>query len=246
MTGVLAAGHLLLGAVYLSYGAMTLAEMVRARQRLGFSHFGLAWVLMTLTCGPHHLEHGLHLATGRHPATAVDGVTLAVSLVPGLVWFRLRVEAFRGGSGDRHVAGTPWWVQALPSAAAAYLTALLVLAVGTPLDGDVLAAVPSLVLLGLYLALGWLLVRTQLGNRDALGGWSLSGISLAAVFPTCAVTHAVYAFQVATGAASSDAHLLAVSLFGIPATAYFLWVVRLLQTGRYREWNVIEDALPAR
>lgn len=246
MTELLASGHLVLGLVYLSYGAMTVADMVRARRRLGFSQFGLAWVLMTLTCGPYHLEHGTHLALGTHPATAVDGVTLLVSLVPGVVWFRLRLEAFRGGSGDRHVPGTPWWVQALPSATAAYLTALLVLAAGTPLRGDVAAAAPAVVLGLLYVALGVLLARTQLANRRALGGWSLSGLSLAAVFPTCAVTHVVHAFQVAAGTSASDLHLLAISLFGIPATVYFLWVVRLLQTGRYREWDVVEEALPAR
>ena len=66
MTLFLALLNLALGMVYTSYGIMTAIDMKRGWRTSGFSHFGAAWLVMAFTCGPHHLEHGLHqLSAGR-------------------------------------------------------------------------------------------------------------------------------------------------------------------------------------
>ena len=54
--------NLVLGLVYTSYGVMTIFDLKRGWRTFGFSHFGMAWIAMAFTCGPHHLEHAAHLA----------------------------------------------------------------------------------------------------------------------------------------------------------------------------------------
>ncbi|MDQ3719998.1 MAG: EAL domain-containing protein [Actinomycetota bacterium] len=75
------------GGVYLSVGVITLVEMRRNWDRMGFSHFGAAWVVMLFTCGPHYLVHGEHMplrrAAGR--GTRPGGVSVALPSGLGVV-----------------------------------------------------------------------------------------------------------------------------------------------------------------
>ena len=48
---------------------------------------------------------------------------------------------------------------------------------------------PRIARVVIYCAIGYVLLRTQLRNHAATGGWSLSGSSLTVVFPTCAIIH---------------------------------------------------------
>ena len=208
MTVSVAILNLVLGLVYVQYGSMTLIDMRRHWGSMGFSHFGAAWIAMAFTCGPHHFAHGLHLLTANGRAGPLDFVAVLIGFPAGVTWFLLRVEAFRRGAGDRFVKGNPLWVLALPTLAGIYLTALVSILVDTgSLNGDHIAAVtPNLLLILIYSTIGYYLVRTQVANRRPLRGWSVSGLALAVVFPTCAVMHAVYAYYATSGRYGPAAH----------------------------------------
>ena len=85
-------------------------------------------------------------------------------------------------------------------------------------------------------ALGVVLLRTQVRRHRVTGTWSLSGLALTAVFPTCAAMHAVWAGYVATGRYEPDLHLLVTDLVGVPASIYFLAVTWLIAEGRLTDW----------
>lgn len=231
--------NLVLGLVYCQYGTMTLIEMRRQWRTMGFSHFGAAWIAMAFTCGPHHFAHGLHLLTTTGTGGVLDLVAVAIGFPAGLVWFLLRVEAFRGGAGDRFISGNPLWVLALPTVAGIYLTALVAVIVNSgAVNSDHLAAVaPNILLIPIYMTIGYYLVRTQLANRRPLGGWSMSGLALAIIFPTCAVMHAIYAYYALDGRYGPAAHTTVIDWVAVPAGVYFLWVVQALYRGTFRDWN---------
>jgi hypothetical protein len=231
--------NLILGLVYTQYGTMTLIEMKRGWRRFGYSHFGAAWVAMAFTCGPHHIVHGVHgLFEGRHGGM-LDLIAVVVGLPFGVTWFLLRIEAFRGGSGDRFVSGTPRWVTALPVLSVVYLVTLAASAGASApfaLDRAWITA-PNFLLVGIYSTIGYYLARTQLANRRPLGGWSISGLSLAFIFPTCAAMHGIFAMYVLTGRYGFDVHGFSIDWFAVPAGMYFLWVVQRLYRDQLSDWN---------
>jgi hypothetical protein len=232
--------NILLGLVYCQYGTMTLIEMRRQRSAMGFSHFGAAWIAMAFTCGPHHFVHGLHLLTVSRPtAGPLDLVAVIVGFPAGVIWFALRVEAFTGGAGDRLIRGSPPWVLALPTLAGVYVSALVTLiASAGQFRGDQLPGVaPNLMLVPVYSTIGYYLVRTQLANHRPLGGWSLSGVALAVIFPTCAMMHGVYAYYALSGQYPAAIHTTVIDWLAVPAGLYFLWVVQALFRGDFRDWN---------
>jgi hypothetical protein len=239
MTAAVIGFNIVLGLVYMQYGTMTLLEMIKNRRTMGFSHFGAAWIAMAFTCGPHHWFHGIHLLEWGGKGGWLDLIAVLVGFPAGVVWFALRVEAYRGGRGDRHVSGTPHWIMALPTLAGVYVTALVaaVISANGTLASPDLAVVANLLLVVLYSAIGYYLTRTQLANRRPLGGWSLSGLALAVIFPTCALMHGIYAFYLLNGSYPMDVHMLSIDLLAVPAAAYFLWVVHALYRGTFRDWN---------
>ena len=241
MTAAVALANLVLGVAYTGYGVITAAEMRRDWRSFGFSHFGAAWIAMAFTCGPHHLVHGLHLAFEGRTGGALDLLAVAVGMPVGVVWLSLRVEAFRGGRGDRFILDEPRWLRAMPAASAVYL-AVLAAGVALRLDGvgrsaNVISVLPNLALVGIYVAVGWFIVRTQLRNHPLMGGWSVSGLCLSAIFPTCALMHGIFAAYALAGAYHLDLHGSIVDWLSVPAGAYFLWVVRRLYRDSLRDWN---------
>jgi len=233
--------NVLIGFVYLQYGTLTAIEMRRDWSRLGFSHFGAAWIAMAFTCGPHHMIHGVHILFEQRSAGALDLIAVAVGAPAGLTWWALRLEAHRGGRGDRHIAGNPLWVMALPTLFGMYVTALgaAVITAG-PVHWDRLASlIPNMLLVPLYLTIALYVTRTQIANQRPLGGWSVSGLSLGIVFWTCAVMHAVYAFYSLTGRYALDTHGYVIDIIGVPAAIYFVGVVRGLYRGSFKDWNSV-------
>jgi hypothetical protein len=238
--------NLILGIVYTQYGTMTAIEMRRNWRKMGFSHFGAAWVAMAFTCGPHHFVHGTHVLVEGRTGGGMDLIAVMIGFPAGVIWFLLRLEAFFGGRGDRFIAGTPAWVAALPFAAGIYVGVLIAVVVGSSaisLDA-VPDAMPNLLLVGVYSAIGFYLLRTQLANRRPLGGWSVSGLALTVIFPTCALMHGAYAYYITTGHYQADIHGLAIDWLAVPAGIYFVWVVQALYRGTFRDWNSTGRAVP--
>jgi hypothetical protein len=168
------------------------------------------------------------LAEGR-TAGPLDLLAVVVGLPFGVIWLSLRIEAVLGGRGDRFIPGTPLAIAAAPTLAAVYVTVVLAGVVWVQRAGSVVwsAALPNIPLVVIYCAIGYVLLRTQLRNHAATGGWSLSGSSLTGVF-------ALYAL---TGLYHADVHALVIDWFAIPAGLYFLWVVRGLYQQVLNDWN---------
>jgi len=244
--------NLVLGSVYTSYGVMTLIDMRRGWRTMGFSHFGAAWTAMAFTCGPHHLVHGYYVLAGPGVGGGLDLLAVAVGFPAGVIWFLLRLEAFAGGRGDRAVSGTPAWIRAIPLASAVVATFFLTVSTqmilhnheargahlltehGLGLGGIVW---PNLLLIGLYCTIGYFLARTQLSTNRSEGGWSVSGLSLTVVFPTCAMMHAAFALYIGTGGYHAHPAGLVIDWLAVPAATYFLWVVRGLYRDSMKDWN---------
>jgi hypothetical protein len=240
MTTAVVLANLILGVIYMSYGVMTLIELKREWATLGPSHFGLAWLAMAFTCGPHHLEHALHVLMTGNSAAPLDLVAVLVGAPSGLTWFLLRIEALRGGPGDRFVAGTPGWVSAIPALSVGYAvlaaaSVVLLLREKADLTPQI---TPNILLLGLYTLVGYYLLKSQLANLAATQGWSLSGLALTVVFPTCGLMHAAFAVYATAGVYSIDGYGLLIDWLAVPAAVYFVWVVRGLQEGRLHDWNL--------
>lgn len=232
--------NVVLGTVYTSYGLMTIVDLKRGWKHQGFSHFGAAWMTMAFTCGPHHLDHGLHILLSGRAGGPLDLATLLVGFPVGVAWFLLRVEAMFGGRGDRTITGTPAWLEALPTFGAGYLAvvAAAVVATSAGISGLVPRTLPSIGLVLLYTGIGYLLLRTQFRNHNVTGQWSVSGLSLGLVMVSCAVMHGVFVVYASAGRYDLDIHGLVIDWAGVPAAAYFLWVTWALYQGWLRDWNV--------
>ena len=164
---------------------------------------------------------------------------MLVGFPAGVIWFLLRVEALFGGRGDRFISGTPRWVAALPWLSVIYLGAVVDATVMILRHGVDFGprTTPNILLLGVYCLIGYYLLRTQLANRKPLGGWSVSGLALTIVFPTCGVMHAVFAVYAAAGRYDVGTLGRVIDWLAVPAAIYFVWVVRSLYLGTVRDWN---------
>ncbi len=237
--GVLSAS---VGIAYSTLGVMTMQEQVAARKVLGWSRSGIGFAAMLFTCGLHHLVHTSHVFRGEDISFAVAAATL-MALPPGALFFWFRFEAFLGGPGDRAISGTPPWLAAMPIFG---LTAAGALVAGAAFTAEpvVLTTVTfwANVAAGtVYLAVAWPLLRTQFRRRAERDGWSASGLALSMIFPTCALTHFVYA-TTTTG----DIHSYAVDIVAVPSAIYFVLVVVLLYRRTVVDWNVKLASAPAR
>ena len=251
IVSLVAASNIVLGIAYTAYGMMTAIEMKRDWRTFGFSHFGAAWICMAFTCGPHHLDHGLHVAIDGRLGGPLDLVAVFVGLPVGVLWLCLRLEAFLGGRGDRFIPGDPRWLRVAPVVSAVYLVGIVGACVAVLAGPRVMpgfAVWANVILVGLYMAVGWFVLRTQLANRPSMGGWSVSGLSLSVIFPTCALMHLVWATYAVSGRYHQDGHALTIDWLSVPAGLYFLLVVRGLYRDSLRDWNdgpdEVEPGLP--
>jgi len=235
---------LLTGFAYTALAAITIIEMVRHRTR-GFSHFGAAFAVMALTCGPHHLVHAYrHLIEGERPHGPMTAA-LILGLAPAVAFIALRFEALLGGRGDRLIPRTPLWLQGLPllMAAAAGATAYEALRHAWIMPLHPATLVPNAFLFVNYMLVGLFTWRTQVARRPLLGGWSLSGVSMGGVFLTCAGSHLVAGLLT-----DPDAFGIALDNIGVPASFYFLWATHRLHRDSSRDWNrrpLVGRAAPA-
>lgn len=236
--------NLAMSLVYLCYGTITLFDLKGNWHDRTRRQFGLAFVAIMFTCGPHHAEHGLHLLVSDVEAGGWDLLVVAMGLPAGVIWFRLRIEALFGGAGDRHLRGTSRRLTLLPVLGAVYLVAT-VAGVADLMEGHdlPLRAAPNLLVMVLYLFVGATLTATQFRNSEASGRWSVSGLSLASIFYTCALMHLVYAAYTTTGQYVDDGHVLAIDVLSVPGAAYFLWLVIGVHRGQIGK--TVEQPAPA-
>jgi hypothetical protein len=234
MNGMFAGVSMGLGLAYLALACIAVIEVAQARRTRGVSRFGLAYVGMAMSCGPHHILHGTEALQGFNASWPMVA-SVFVGLPAGVIFVGLRIEAMAGGRGDRHIRGTPGLL-VVGAVAFCFAAGVLVTAAAATFGGGhrppLLALAPNLFVTVTYSIVGVLLLRTQARRRVALEGWSLSGLSLGAIFPSCALMHLVYALS-----ARGDLTICPVDLFGVPASAYFLWVVHRLYKQSVIDWN---------
>jgi hypothetical protein len=247
--------HLLVGMAYMGLGLLSAWEAIHQYRQRGLSRFGLGFSLMAASCGPHHLVHGWCVLNGGAASVPMLAAT-AIGLPAGLVFCLLRAEAMLGGRGDRTLVASSHAVVAVVVALLVAVGSLVGWSVAAPavpvLDQAVCTVLgieypaasrggidfsSPVVLSNLWVTftygmVGWYLGDTQIRRYIANRTWSLSGLSLAAVFPTCAAMHLILALN-----GSADTATLPFDLLGVPTSIYFLWVIRRLHTDSVVDWN---------
>jgi hypothetical protein len=268
MSLVIGLSNLAIGLAYAGLGLLSVWEAVTLHRYRGWSRFGIGFSMMAASCGPHHLAHGWHILQGESVSWPMLAATL-MGLPAGLIFIWLRLEAMWGGQGERWVAASPhratllagaftivagWlaaWAFALSAADFAYqvlcTSAGVVTRVADPGGGVDLVSVTFLTnafVTVTYGMVGWCLADRQVRRHLATGAWSLSGVALTGVFFTCAQMHLIDATT------NGSALMLIFDLIGVPASVYFLWVVKQVHNDSLIDWNrrplVGAAAAPAR
>jgi hypothetical protein len=251
MMAMIGIGHVLVGMAYSGLGLLAVWESFSLRRYRGWSRFGLGFALMAASCGPHHLLHGWHALNGGQFSGSMLAATL-VGLPAGLTFVALRFETVLGGKGDRWFYCSRYWAVLLAAVFAllvGWVTAWTFAQPSTPLQALCTAAGLAFLTPGpdfdfgsilfltnvfvtvTYGMVGWYLADHQVRRHAAEGVWSLSGVSLAGVFFTCALMHLIYATTAHYGPT------LYFDLLGVPASIYFLWVVRRVYSDSVVDWN---------
>jgi hypothetical protein len=253
-----------IGLAYAGLGLLSAWETVSLHRYRGWSRFGLGFTLMAASCGPHHLTHGWRVLQGGAVSWPMLAATL-VGLPAGLIFVWLRLEAMGGGQGERWIAGSPQQAAALAGAFIIASGALVASAFARPVSEfpyQALCTQAGLVTPGAaidlisvtfianifvsvaYAMVGWYLADRQVRRYLTCRAWSLSGVALAGVFFTCAQMHLIDATTRGSGL------MLIFDLLGIPASVYFLRVVKQLHSDSAMDWNrrplVGAAAAPAR
>jgi len=248
-------GNLLIGFAYLGLGLLSAWETFSLHRYRGWSRFGIGFSLMAASCGPHHLIHGWHALQGGSSSWPMLAATL-IGLPAGLTFVGLRFETAMGGRGDRRLGSSRYWAVALAAVFAIAVGGLAGWTLGrptapvaSPLMCTILGLSPRAGLPGAgidftsgtfvanlfvvltYGMVGWYLADYQVRRHAAEGNWSLSGVSLSGVFFTCALMHLIYATTERHGAT------VAFDLLGIPASVYFLWIVKRVHSDSVVDWN---------
>jgi hypothetical protein len=266
MSLVIGVSNLLIGVAYAGLGLLSAWETIGLHRYRGWSRFGLGFSMMAASCGPHHLVHGWHVLQGESVSWPMFAATV-IGLPAGLAFVLLRFETVWGGQGERWVAVSSeravllvgaftivvgWlaaWAFAQPGADFAFQALCSAAGVIAPVPeaGVEVASVTflaNLVVTVTYGMVGWYLADHQVRRHLTTGIWSLSGVALAGVFFTCALMHFIDATTHGNGL------MLIFDLFGIPASVYFLWVVKQVHNDSVMDWNrrplVGAAAAPAR
>jgi hypothetical protein len=255
MSVVIGISNIAIGVAYVGLGLLAVWETFSLHSYRGWSRFGIGFALMAASCGPHHLVHGWHVLQGESISWPMLAVTL-IGLPAGLTFVWLRLETMWGGRGERLLSVSPQravlvagglTIVAGGLAASAFAqpdanlpfqvlctSAGLVTRGSTTATGVDFASVTFLANLFVtitYGTVGWYLADHQVRRHLTTGAWSLSGVALTGVFFTCAQIHLIDATSHGSGL------MLVFDLIGIPASIYFLWVVKQVHSDSVLDWN---------
>jgi hypothetical protein len=265
---VIGLGNLAIGLAYTGLGALSAFETISLHRYRGWSRFGIGFSLMAASCGPHHFVHGWHVLQGEHVSWPMLAATI-LGLPAGVTFVLLRVETVLGGQGERLIAARPHHAAMLGGAfaiAAGWLAAealaqpgadfpfpVICIAVRDAVAGAAQAAGIDFgsvtFLANMFVAITYGMVGVYLADHQMRryldsSVWSLSGVALTGVFFTCAQMHVIDATT------HGSALMLFFDLIGVPASIYFLRVVRQVHTDAVLDWNrrplVGAAAAPAR
>jgi hypothetical protein len=268
MSFIIGISNVAIGLAYAGLGLLAVWETFSLHSYRGWSRFGIGFALMAASCGPHHLVHGWHVLQGDSISWPMLAVTL-IGLPAGLTFVGLRLETMWGGRGERLLSVSPQHAVLVAGglaivagglAASAFAqpdanfpfqfictSAGLVtsgLTAATGVDVASVTSVANLFVTITYGTVGWYLADHQVRRHLTTGAWSLSGVALTGVFFTCAQIHLIDATT-----QGSDL-MLVFDLIGIPASIYFLWVVKQVHSDSVLDWNrrplVGAAAAPAR
>jgi len=260
--------NLAIGLAYAGLGLLSVWETVSLHRYRGWSRFGIGFAMMAASCGPHHLVHGWHVLGGEAVTIPMLAVTL-IGLPAGLIFVLLRLETVFGGQGERMIAVSPDRVAMVVGgftavagvlAGSAFIQpaseslfqlicsstglAARVPASGAGTDFTSVMFVTNVFVTVTYGLVGWYLADCQVRRYLTNGIWSLSGLALTGVFFTCAQMHMIDATT------RGNDVMLVFDLIGVPASVYFLWVVKLVHNDSVIDWNrrplVGAAAAPAR
>lgn len=267
MSLVVGLSNLAIGIAYVGLGALSAWETISLHRYRGWSRFGLGFSLMAASCGPHHLTHGWYVLQGESVSWPMLAATL-IGLPAGLVFVWLRFETMWGGQGERVFAVSPQRVALLVgllTMVAGWLAAAAIVQPAADLSSEVVCTSAGVVtragasggidftsvsfLANVFVTVTYGMVGVYLADYQVRryltsGVWSLSGVALSGVFFTCAQVHLIDAITGGGG------WMLAFDLIGIPASIYFLWVVKQVHADSVMDWNrrplVGAMAVPAR
>jgi hypothetical protein len=259
-------GSIAVGLAYTGLGALSAWETISLHRYRGWSRFGMGFSLMAASCGPHHFVHGWHVLQGESVSWPMLAATL-IGLPAGVTFVLLRFETLWGGQGERMIAARPHHAALLGGAfsiVAGWLAASALAQPGadfpfpvicisvanaaaaqaTAIDFTSVTFLANMFVAVTYGMVGIYLADHQMRRYLSVGAWSLSGSALTGVFFTCSLMHIIDATT------HDNSVMLAFDLIGIPASIYFLRVVRQVHTDAVLDWNrrplVGAAAAPAR
>ena len=211
--------------LYAMLGVLSAVETIRHRRRRSARLLGAAFFLVAGIFAPLHAATGVRLLGDDRGLAGPMLFAQVVALLPLAVFAGLRLEALTGERAERTVRTVPITVSAVPALAAfvggAIAWGALISTERPELDPRTVALAPALLVVGVLV--GVLVTSVQEGRRRERGGWSLSALSFALIFPG-----AGYAQGMAVITQPPEGPLLVLQLAALPGALVLLFVVRRL------------------
>ncbi len=216
---------LLAGVLFAALGLLAAGETVRHRRRRSARALGAAFFVLAAVYAPLQLTTGVRVLIGDVELAGSVLFSQAAAILPLAVFAGLRLEALTGARAERTVHAVPVTLSIVPAVAAFVGGGIAWGALITPdrprLTPEMLALGPLLLAVGALV--GVLIAAAQEGRRRERGGWSLSALSFAAIFPA-----AGYAQGMAVVAIPPAGAVLWLHVAALPASLVLLFVVRRL------------------
>ncbi len=193
MSAAAAGAQLLVALLYAGLGVLAAVETVRERRHAQARALGVAFTAFAAVSAPLHAAAAVRLAGGEMPAAASSLWSALLLLGPLGVFAGLRVEALTGARAERTVRALPLGLVLAPPALAFLggMVALAALTTGVRAALTPAAAALALALLATGAITGALMARAQEARRRERGGWAVSALTFAGIFPAAGYAQAM-------------------------------------------------------